>query len=324
MVTLKRLIKRAVASRAGWPLVSLMARDRGVTVLMYHRIKGDDSPFEGITASRFRQQMLWLRRHCTPIRPEELASREYSVRRPSPPVLITFDDGYRDYYQNAFPILQELEIPSIVFLATSFMDDGGLVWTEGVTWAVSTASSRKVVLPWSTDDSFDLSSNEERARMIDKAKLHLKQRPDAERKQELSRLYRELGVSLESAQLGRQMMTWDEVRTIEKGFTQIGGHSHTHPILSQVDAQQMNEEIKVCRERIESQTNTRPRYFAYPNGRRQDFTDLTKQLLRKHGFEIGFSTIPGIHSLGMDEMEVRRQPTWATNDGDFACLVAAL
>jgi peptidoglycan/xylan/chitin deacetylase (PgdA/CDA1 family) len=324
MRKIKAIVKRAIASRAGWPLANLFLRKRGVSVLMYHRVTRPDSPFMGLDVSLFRQQMHWLRRHCTLIEPEELLQQTCTAGWRSPPVLITFDDGYRDYYENAFPILEELKIPSVVFVATSFMDNGGLIWTETIRWAVAAAPARAVKLPWSPSASYDLTLSRERERLVDTAKLYLKRVPDAERKRGLNQLFAELGVSLDLGDIERQMMNWDEVRLIARGYTQIGGHSHTHPILSQLDAKAMEDEIRVCRDRIVTETGQRPKYFAYPNGRSQDFNEKTTGLLQKYGFELGFSSIEGINGPKMDNFAILRQHTGAGNLGDFACLVGGI
>lgn len=322
-MTPKRLIKRMLASSAGWPLASLLLRERGVTVLMYHRVTRAGAPFEGLDIVLFREQMRWLRRQCTPIRPEEFLQNARGPGWRRPPVLVTFDDGYRDYYDNAFPVLEELGIPAVVFVATDFIDNGGLLWTDSVNWAVSEAAGQRARLPWSDRQSFDLSSQDARTRFLNMAKSHLKQVPDTQRRQSMEQLFDELGVSPSQARLERQMMNWDEVRAT-LGLTQIGGHSHTHPILSQLDEQQMDMEIRTCRDRIASQTGSPPKYFAYPNGRQQDFNDTTKHLLRRYGFELAFSTIEGISGRDMDVMAIRRQPAGGANTGDFACLVGGI
>jgi hypothetical protein len=51
---------------------------------------------------------------------------------------------------------------------------------------------------------------------------------------------------------------------------------------------------------------------------------MTKRLLRQYGFELAFSTIEGINDGNIDQMAIKRQPTGATNLGDFACLVGGL
>ncbi len=321
-MNIKRLIKSAVASSVGWPLASRVVRAPGVTVLMYHRVPSPGTPFDGCEVGLFREQMQWLKRHCQPIRPEQLLPQANAPRSGRPPVLVTFDDGYRDYFDNAYPILKALEIPAVVFLATSFMDNGGMIWTDEVTWAVAHAPAHQFRLPWAEDAVFDFSVPHERARFRDQAKLHLKGIPDAERQEKLSRLMARLGISGEQSRIDRQMLSWDEVRA-SLDLTTYGGHSHTHPIMSQLDDDALEIEVRTCRDRIQAETGQSPKYFAYPNGRLQDFNDATKRVLNRHGFELAFSTVLGSNGAAMDPMAIKRIHN-GNSASDMACLIAGI
>jgi peptidoglycan/xylan/chitin deacetylase (PgdA/CDA1 family) len=93
-------------------------REAGVTVLMYHRINDDLPPGDWVVpVAEFRKQMEFLSRHgeVAGIR-EALRGRTRENK-----VVLTFDDGYRDNYQNAFPILKNLELPATIFLTTGFI-----------------------------------------------------------------------------------------------------------------------------------------------------------------------------------------------------------
>ena len=318
---IKQLIKSAVATSRAWPAVARIRGKKGVRVLMYHRITRYGALFEGTDIDDFVEQMRWLKHHCTIIAPEEFTE---TLGRPDfrrPPVLVTFDDGYRDYYQNAFPVLEELKIPSLVFLATGFLDDGGLIWTDAIVWAVRRSPRRRVSLPWNNRAEFNLSKEGDQKRCYGQAKEYLKNLRDADRRIWQARLFERLDVDPARTDVGRQMLTWDEVRAT-MGLTRYGGHTHTHPILSQLEPRQAEEEITRCRSRIREETGRTPRYFAYPNGRAQDFTEDTKVILRRYGFELAFATIEGTHAPGMDLYAIRRQPTGSRSIGDFAWLVA--
>jgi peptidoglycan/xylan/chitin deacetylase (PgdA/CDA1 family) len=81
-------------------------------------------------------------------------------------------------------------------------------------------------------------------------------------------------------------------------------------------------EIRLCKERITQETGRPPTTFAYPNGRRQDFTPQTVALLKQHGFHMAFTTEPGRHLPGMDRFAVHRQAA-ASTLRDFAWLATA-
>jgi peptidoglycan/xylan/chitin deacetylase (PgdA/CDA1 family) len=301
--TLKGVVKRSVSSGLGWRAFGALVRKPGVIVLTYHRIRGADATFGGLPVAIFETHMRWLRERCDPITPAELRARAERPNRVRPAVLVTFDDGYRDYHDLAYPVLARLGIPATVFLATSFMDEGGLMWTEQVQSAALATRRERVTLPWS-GESVALPDGAARARLGDKARAHLKTLPDAERLAALPELLRELG---DPPRPERQMLTWDEIRRVSP-LTTWGGHSHTHPIMSRLDAGAAEREIRTCKERIAAETGREPTTFAYPNGRRVDYTPETQQLLRRHGFTLAFATSEGIAGADSDWMAIKRLP----------------
>lgn len=321
-MNIKRLLKNAIASPVVWPGVARWIRTPGVTVLMYHRIVGPNSLFDGCHVDLFRNQMQWLSRNCHLIGPDEFVHCMNAPRRSRPYVLVTFDDGYRSYFDTAYPVTKELGIPTTVFLATSFIDDGGLIWTDKVTYAVEHAEAKRFHLPWLESHQFDFARPRDREHFIAQAKLHLKGIPNAERKESLLRLTEILGFSEDRFRIERQMMTWDDVRAT-MDLTTYGGHSHTHPILSQVDKDTMEMEIRTCRDRILNETGQTPKYFAYPNGRLRDFNATTRCLLMQYGFELAFSTVIGSNDTSSDPLALRRIP-YGHSISDMAVAIAGL
>jgi peptidoglycan/xylan/chitin deacetylase (PgdA/CDA1 family) len=317
---LKTAVKKAVSTRAGW-IASAPLRPRGTVVLMYHRVNARDCPFAGAPLDEFVSQMRWLKRHCDPIAPERYLEATRNPSRTRPPVVVTFDDGYRDYHDAAYPVLDELRIPAVVFLATSFIDTQRMIWTDAVAWAFRQSTRDSIALPWPPGERLPLRDAQQRATAERAAKRHLKDVPDAERQAKQQELFAALGVDPEDGAAGRQMLTWDEVRAVRE-LTDFGGHTHTHPILSQLTNDDADREIGLCRDLIESHTGRAPRTFAYPNGRAQDFTEQTQASLARHGFELGFSTIEGVNDAATDRYAIRRQPTGSRDLADFAWLVS--
>jgi peptidoglycan/xylan/chitin deacetylase (PgdA/CDA1 family) len=313
-------VKRAVASSWGWKAVGLAVRTPGVTVLMYHRISGTDHRLPGLPVEVFAGQMRWLRDRCDPVRPEQLVERAERPNRARPAVLVTFDDGYRDYHDLAYPILKKLDIPATVFLATSCMDEGGMIWTDQVQWAALSTSRDRIRLPWERESEIFLESPGARERLGARARAYLKGVSDEERRELLPRLLAELG---EAPVPERQMLNWDEVRRT-MDLTSFGGHTHTHPILSRLPHANAEREIRTCRDRIAAETGQAPTTFAYPNGQPSDYTRETKELVRSAGFSLAFSTTEGIAGLESDWLAIRRLPGDARSVHDFAWATAGL
>ncbi len=317
---LKRAVKQTVASRWGWRSLGAVLRAPGVIVLTYHRILGDDRRWSGLPVEEFTAQMQWLREHCEPIAPDALVDRARGPRSTRPAVLVTFDDGYRDYHDLAYPVLDQYGIPATVFVVTSLLDDGGMMWTEQVQSAALATRRDRVTLPWS-GESVALGDDAARATLGSRARAHLKSIPDGERREAITTLLGELGDPPPEA---RQMLTWDEVRKTLP-LTTYGGHSHTHPIFSRLDSDAAEREIRTCQERIAAETGLAPTTFAYPNGRRTDYTPETQALLRRHGFTLAFATSEGIAGADSDWLAIKRMPAEAAHDlGEFAWLAAGM
>jgi peptidoglycan/xylan/chitin deacetylase (PgdA/CDA1 family) len=214
--------------------------------------------------------------------------------------MITFDDGYKDYYERAYPILGEYGIPAVNFLATQAID-GAPLWWDQIHLAVNATRKCKVALPWGEGEVIQLDESG-RGRLARLAKAHLKAVPDSARQPAFDALLDVLGVNPDTLKSGRQTMTWNEVRA-SMDMTQYGGHTHTHPILSRLDATGVHAEIRTCRDRILEETGEAPTFFAYPSGY---FTREVKDILQQYGFQAAFSTIKGLNGPETDWMELRR------------------
>jgi peptidoglycan/xylan/chitin deacetylase (PgdA/CDA1 family) len=314
---IKKTLKRLMAAAPAWQSLGTLARASGVRILMYHRIGTAGNAFPNLSTERFTSQMEWLARNCTLIAPGDIASACADPPRARPPVLVTFDDGYRDYHDVAYPILKRLGIPSVVFLATDLIDRGGLVWTDVVYWAFKATAQKRATLPW------DAGPTDLDAAAVERSKAFLKSVADGDRRRHVDALLERLDVAGRYEALERQMLSWDEVRAT-MDLTSYGGHTHTHPIMSRLPDADLEREIATCRQRITDETGVSSPYFAYPNGTRADFDDRTKAALRRHGFTVAFSTIEGVNGRSPDLMALLRLPTGARDVGDFAWLVAGL
>ncbi len=103
-------------------------------ILMYHSIRVPQTPREARYAcppERFRQHLAWLRRHCALVSLAQIeAAFVGTASLPDEAVAITLDDGHGDNYTHAFPILQALQIPATVFLATGYLGKTN-AWMQG-------------------------------------------------------------------------------------------------------------------------------------------------------------------------------------------------
>lgn len=304
LAPLKSAVKAVVATGPGFAL-SRRSRKPGCVVFVYHRVGLPTDPFPNLDVDTFRGQIDWLTRHCNVIAPEDMrASAESDRSSGRPDVLITFDDGYRDYYEHAYPVLREYRVRALNFLSTRFVDDPTLIgWWDRLYLAARATTRARAVLPWAPE-VYDLDARG-KARLLRAAKDYIKRQPERDKDAITGTILEALGVDASHLDAPRQTMTWDEVRR-SSDFTCYGGHTHSHVIVSRLDRESLRAEIRSCRDRMAAELGTAPDMFAYPNGRAIDFTEEAKEILREFGFRTAFSTIDGVNGADTDWMEVRR------------------
>lgn len=95
-----------------------------VAVLMYHHVHDQDTSSSTVTTELFRAQLSFLQRqgyHFITL--TEFKNFMQGSPVPSGAVLVTFDDGYRSFYEFAYPVLKELGIPAVNFIVTKDLAD---------------------------------------------------------------------------------------------------------------------------------------------------------------------------------------------------------
>ncbi len=276
----------------------------GLMVLNYHRI-GDhrQSLFDwnlwSATPEAFDQQVQYLSKNFDVVTPNDL-SDVFKSRR-GRHVLITFDDGYRDNYEFAFPILKSYGVSGTFFLATSFLDQPSIPWWDEIAWMVRN----------SENNSIDLSQWSHEKIPFDK--------PDCSKAiYQLLKIYKSLNGSqtadfLEAVSqqtksgrcpdslAGDLWMTWDMVREMAENGMSFGGHTVNHPVLSSLEEDQQEAEILNSGKRIEKEISKFPVAFSYPVGGDSAFTEMTQKLVQKSGYQYAFSYYGGYSSFKQAE-----------------------
>jgi peptidoglycan/xylan/chitin deacetylase (PgdA/CDA1 family) len=298
-----------LASRA--PLVPdallAMTRPGRYLILTYHRVNDDGHPFfEGTPPALFRAQLESLRRHFAVLPLAELASRARSGPIPKNAIALTFDDGYRDNYTHAFPVLRELGLPATLFLTTDAVDHDRMIWHDRVFDAFH--RTRAQALRWNgAVHPFSTPAEKERALTSVLSKLRSSS-PEA-RDRLIEELLAELEVDPSEAR-GWEKLRWDDAREMARCGVSFGAHSLDHPILTRVGADEARRQIRESKRRIEAELGLEVTAFAYPNGDASDFDASTEKILEEEGFSLAVSTIFGANDASTDPYALRRVGLW--------------
>lgn len=277
-------------------------------ILTYHRVlpKADSLRPGCMPVDVFASHMRVLSRFFNVLPLADAVQRLRDKSLPARAVCITFDDGYADNHELAWPVLHELGLPWTIFVATDYLD-GGRMWNDSVIDAVERAQGGQLDLT-----SIGLGVREARnatecVATIESLLGHLKHVDPVER-ENLSRAIADLAGVADSSDL---MLTSQQLTELANAGVEIGGHTVTHPILKVIDAEEAEREICQGKEILEGLVRGPVRSFAYPNGRPgQDYDDLHADMVRRSGFTCAVSTEPGVASPTSDTFQLPRFGPW--------------
>lgn len=277
-------------------VIRRVPRWRGTLVLNYHRI-GDPagSPWDhdlwSGTPEALDTQLALLAREAEVIGPGDVAAAQHDGRA-GRRVLLTFDDGYRDNYELAFPLLRHHGLTATFFPVAGFLDDPCVPWWDEIAWMVRHATAPALDL--GDGDPGPIALDGDRAGAIRALLAHYKSLPEADAHRFLERIAEATGSGrCPRAEAADLWMTWDMVRELRAGGMAIGGHTMTHPMLPRISTARQHEEVGGCARRHAEELGEPMEWFAYPVGEREVAAPEIQQVLREHGVRLAFSFYGG-------------------------------
>jgi len=309
---IKTLVKKAAA------MPGLSAFPRHITrhrpaILMYHGLSGnpETQDWTQVRIDDFKTQMRYLRDHCRPVSLGHLAAFLETGDIAPHSVAVTFDDGYKSNYDSAYPILKELGIPATIFVTSGFIlqreEHHRYLWPDFITALLKTRAGQKLDLEDYGFGQYDLTSPRNIYASREALCEHLKSIAATETDRIILDLYKKHNESLDHARFADyRPMTAEQLRSLASGdLVTIGAHSRTHPILSRLAPDMLEEEIVGSKRDLEEMTGAEITEFAYPNGRRQDINGEAYELTTRN-FDCAVTTEAGLNPIGHDKYLLRR------------------
>lgn len=307
-------------------ILSFMRRYNPI-ILMYHSVNDKSTPYiypdNIVSVENFERQIAYLTSKRRVISLPDLIKHVGEGRLPDKAVIITFDDGYGDFYSKAYPILKKYNAPCTIFLITGILDSNAIKWEDHLAYLINTSKAENLTLKIDgKTKTYSLKSPEGKIECIRDINSTLKDMSEEERRRILS----ELELKLDPIKpLERIMLTWNEIEMLSsEDFISIGCHTHTHRSLTTISPEEAEKELSVCKERVESILGRRCTLFSYPIGKRRDFNQSIKELLKRLGFEAACTTIPGLISKNTELYELRRVSAPDDSSYIFKCALIGL
>lgn len=287
-------------------------------IFMYHAVNSENDPFLPATpVTAFRQQMEYLAKHFPIISLDQVARGEAAAADGGYSVAITFDDGYRDNFVHAYPILRALNIPATIFLVSGCIESGQMTWYDRVRLAFKLSCVSHFSLRDCGGPEQSLNTVQARVQACGETLWWLRSVSEERRQGYLRNVFHALRVE-EDLTLPNFMLTWDDVRQMSSGRIRFGAHTASHPVLSKLSKSQLRDEIVGCKATIEDRLQMPVVHFAYPFGRPQDFNEESKRVVQEAGFKSAATTVLGFNVPDQDRFELKRFCPWETDASMFA------
>ncbi|MCL6565050.1 MAG: polysaccharide deacetylase family protein [Acidobacteriia bacterium] len=293
-------------------------RPNAVYVLGLHRILNPEQqrrahslPGMVMRATTFARLLEFLGQNFRVISLDEFLSGDREPSNGRPACLITFDDGWRDNYTTAFPLLLQHRLPATIFLATGFIGTDRTFWPEQLLRAWQDPALREQIRQRAVQAGCKAHSEPE-------AWIEcLKHMPAARREDILRPLTEGIGGAN-----GDAMLSWEEAAEMARAGIRFGSHTVTHPLLTYEDEATVMRELSDSRQQIETKLQQPVRAFAYPNG---NWNPQVREHVKEAGFACAFTVRSGVHRAQDDLLTVRRfllhEGCVVGRDGNFSAAV---
>ncbi|MBD3640942.1 MAG: polysaccharide deacetylase family protein [Marinobacter sp.] len=277
-------------------------------ILMYHRIS-EREDCGRITVSQFEHHLNIIKKHFNPVPLSSLVSQNSKTCVKNNSVAITFDDGYYDFAEYAFPLLKANNIPATIFITTGFVNGDLWLWPDQIKYAIDNAARESISLEVLGGELM-VAGNELQAWNI--LSDYCLTASENEKKSIIRKIFKNLGVDFpNSTPDSYRPLNWTQINNFISEGLEVGSHSVTHPILSKLSNNQLVRELQGSRQSIIENTGVYPKGFCFPNGMPDDFNERVKLAVKAAGYEYAVTAYPGPNPMG-DRFAINRYP--AQND----------
>ncbi len=275
-------------------------------VLTYHRVAEPDPDVSdptliSATPVDFACQMEHLACNYNAISIEQLL---HAIESHEPlaenSVLVTFDDGYCDFEETAWPILQRFGIPVTLFVPTAYPGDSGLVFWWDQLYLAFTCSPRPD-LHVAQLGTLPLRGQNQRIASLRRTKRYLKSIAHRDAMQLVGQICHKLAARPLKCP---RILSWTRLLKLSLEGVAVCAHTRTHPLMTRLSPEEVRWEIRGAQEDLSRELGVVLPVFAYPSGAHDP---TIADILREEKFSLAFTTLDGHNDIrSADLLRLRR------------------
>ena len=235
--------------------------------------------------------------------------KKHNEKLPPRSFVMTFDDGFENNVSVAAPVLEDYQVPGIIYLTTGFLDENRMSWIDQIDYAIEQTQKEQIIVRGTIYSLHDDNQKITTLQAIrENVKLNKALFLDIDRY--INEVFDACGLlritSNNDSPLDRKM-SWEQAKALHKHplFT-LGGHTHSHVIMSYVDDDELESEVSTCLDKINYHTNDKTIHFCYPEGLEHCYNDTVIDCLKRHGILCSPSAIDGTNPISTDLFHLKR------------------
>ena len=290
-----------------------------VLILSYHRVVGNllleserALPALNIAQDTFRKHLEVLSETHDVVRLDDaldVLAGKRAARRDL--AVITFDDGYRDVYDHAYPVLREMKLPAVAYVPSSFVGTQKRLAHDRL-WSALKTMEKRGLGPMSVGvgggyEALLLRSFDGAPSAHDVLERLIADNPTPVLYGLAEALEDRLRIDRTEAPRGQLPMSWEMLREMAAHGIETGSHTADHTVLTNQPLDEARREIAACKNALEKGTGRPVRHFAYCNGW---YSAGVAQALRAEGFVSAVTTEDMPNMPGVDPYALKRKVLW--------------
>lgn len=208
--------------------------------------------------------------------------RENEEAYPPNAFAVTFDDGFENNASVAAPILDDLGIPSTFYITSDFIENGTMSWTDCVEYALENTNDITLTLPWDSE-STSFSNTDEKLALMQKIRAHVFAHDDVNVDEFVDWFYD--ACAMDSVRTTDdpldKKLSWAQIANMHShDLFIIGGHTHTHIVMSFVPPEEMEAEIDLNLKLLREKAGVETQHYAYPQGQKNHYNKTVVEALK--------------------------------------------
>lgn len=286
-----------------------------LAVLMLHRFASAPNHARGHTPSELRTTLELLRESGVRLLSLDDAVREYldganGYSSHAPSVVFTVDDGYRDFMEVGLPVFEAFDCPVTCFVVPDVIDGKSWFWWDRLDFVLRRLPAEQLSLDVA-GERFEVRRSTHEYSWQRPLVNMLKGRSEEFRSAFMAELETRAEVLLPRVVPDEyRVMTWDAIRSCEKRGVQFGAHSLSHPVLSQVSPEALDNEIRGSVQRLHAELSNPSSVFCYPYGLACDFGSREVEALRAAGVTHAVTALPGVVRPAQESASAGPEHAW--------------